>query len=246
MNSKLHLNGTEIELLRSHKRKTLSLEVDHHGVKVRAPNNMRLRTICKFVESKQKWIDKHLNAMPTPPMPIIIEDGAELNFLGRKIKLKLLNGRSSPRLIQQTESDHDILEVPIVVSHLTSQETAKRKITKWLKKQALLKLAEVTEFQFKLMQSSLSNYQFTKLQQVQVRDYKRRWGCCSQDGKLSFNWRIIMAPYAVLEYVVIHELAHLQEFNHSRQFWNIVEQYCPDWRCQRQWLNDNGIYLYRI
>ena len=81
---------------------------------------------------------------------------------------------------------------------------------------------------------------------IKVRDYKRRWGSCDQRGDLSFNWRIIMAPERVMDYVVVHELAHLQEFNHSRRFWNIVEQEMSDWREQQRWLSDNGSLLYRF
>jgi predicted metal-dependent hydrolase len=75
---------------------------------------------------------------------------------------------------------------------------------------------------------------------VQIRDQRSRWGSCSTRGTLSFNWRLVLAPFDVLDYVVVHELCHLREPNHSRRFWKLVEQRRPDWREQRDWLHEHG------
>jgi hypothetical protein len=75
---------------------------------------------------------------------------------------------------------------------------------------------------------------------IQVRDQRTRWGSCSTTGTLSFNWRLVLAPFDVLDYVVVHELCHLVEPNHSRRFWKLVERRRPDWRAQRDWLDRNG------
>jgi predicted metal-dependent hydrolase len=75
---------------------------------------------------------------------------------------------------------------------------------------------------------------------IQVRDQRTRWGSCSTTGTLSFNWRLVLAPFDVLDYVVVHELCHLVEPNHSRRFWKLVERRRPDWRAQRDWLDQNG------
>jgi predicted metal-dependent hydrolase len=78
---------------------------------------------------------------------------------------------------------------------------------------------------------------------VRIRDQRSRWGSCSCKKNLNFNWRLIMAPPPALEYVVIHELCHLKEMNHSRTFWAMVEEYSPEWRFQRKWLNDHCLEL---
>jgi predicted metal-dependent hydrolase len=75
---------------------------------------------------------------------------------------------------------------------------------------------------------------------IQIRDQRSRWGSCSTTGTLSFNWRLVLAPFEVLDYVVVHELCHLREPNHSRRFWKLVENRRPDWREQRAWLNEHG------
>ena len=75
---------------------------------------------------------------------------------------------------------------------------------------------------------------------IEVRDQRTRWGSCSPRGTLSFNWRLVLAPYEVLDYVVVHELCHLREANHSRRFWRLVESRRPGWRAQREWLREHG------
>jgi predicted metal-dependent hydrolase len=75
---------------------------------------------------------------------------------------------------------------------------------------------------------------------LQIRDQRSRWGSCSSSGTLSFNWRLVLAPFEVLDYVVVHELCHLREPNHSARFWALVEEHRPGWRSQRDWLHEHG------
>jgi len=72
-----------------------------------------------------------------------------------------------------------------------------------------------------------------------IRAQKTRWGSCSPKGNLNFNWKLMMAPEPVIDYVVVHELAHLREMNHTRKFWELVGRYCPQWRQHRKWLKDH-------
>lgn len=75
---------------------------------------------------------------------------------------------------------------------------------------------------------------------ITIRDQKSRWGSCSSRGTLSFNYRLMFAPPRVLDYVVVHELCHLTHMDHSKNFWNMVEQIMPDYRTYKQWLRDHG------
>jgi predicted metal-dependent hydrolase len=75
---------------------------------------------------------------------------------------------------------------------------------------------------------------------IQIRDQRSRWGSCSTTGTLSFNWRLVLAPFDVLDYVVVHELCHMREANHSGRFWKLVEARRPDWRAHKDWLDEHG------
>jgi len=78
---------------------------------------------------------------------------------------------------------------------------------------------------------------------IEIRGQRTRWGSCSTRGTLSFNWRLALAPLAVLDYVVVHELCHLREPNHSPRFWSLVASRRPDWRAERDWLREHGAEL---
>lgn len=78
---------------------------------------------------------------------------------------------------------------------------------------------------------------------VRLKELKSRWGSCSIRRNLNFNWKLVLAPPEVLDYVVVHELCHLKEMNHSSRFWDLVEAYCPDYRECRAWLKDHGPWL---
>lgn len=83
-------------------------------------------------------------------------------------------------------------------------------------------------------------------QKITIRDQKTRWGSCSSNGTLSFSFRLMLAPPRVLDYVVVHELCHLTHMNHSKEFWNMVEDILPDYKEHRKWLKENGHTLYHI
>lgn len=75
---------------------------------------------------------------------------------------------------------------------------------------------------------------------ITIRDQKTRWGSCSSRGTLSFNWRLMLAPPTILDYVIVHELCHLTHMNHSKDFWNCVETILPDYKERRKWLKEHG------
>lgn len=230
------LDDLIIKVVRNARRKRLSLEVGSAGIVAKAPERMRLCTIEKFVFQKHDWIKHYSDNLPTPILPIELGNGATLKLLDEDITLSLsLNKRGNGTL------SHSVLELPIIQTKRPLKDSIKDKLIRWYKQQALTCLRDKVAFFADEMNINLSNSM-----NVKVRDYKRRWGSCDHNGDLSFNWRIIMAPEATVDYVVIHELAHLIEFNHSVRFWNIVSQQMSDWKIHQQWLHDNGALLYRV
>ena len=75
---------------------------------------------------------------------------------------------------------------------------------------------------------------------ISFREYKSMWGKCDVEGRITFNWKLVMAPEQILDYVVVHEMAHLHHLNHSPAFWQRVETVLPDYKQRRKWLKDHG------
>lgn len=104
-------------------------------------------------------------------------------------------------------------------------------------------LKELARTEINSLTEALSRKMETPYTRISIRDQRTRWGACSARRSLSFNWRLVMAPPEVTEYVIIHELAHLIEMNHSPRFWKVVEKYCPDYKKRRLWLKKNASLL---
>ena len=79
--------------------------------------------------------------------------------------------------------------------------------------------------------------------EIKVKNYKSRWGSCDKNGRLTFNWHLIKAPHSIVDYVVIHELCHMVQSNHSPKFWHEVEKYDPLYKDHKKWLKENGNFL---
>lgn len=223
-----------IELIRSSRRRTLSLEVGANGVRARAPWRMPEKDIRNFIHLKSAWLRRTLNAQPKPKGALILSDGARVLLHGEEYPIRIVHQRGSVEL--QRES----ILIPIVRSHLSEHESARRKLTSWLKQTAKEKLTAQVQARIENMLPGRA------VPNVKVRDYRRRWGSCDHRGELSFNWRIVQAPEEILNYVVVHEIAHLKEFNHSKKFWEIVSQHDPNWKQHQNWLGNYGADLYRL
>jgi len=230
------LDDIVITVVRNPRRKNLSIEINHHGVKARAPLRMRLSTIVDFVTSKQTWIEKHVNTLPAPKPDLKLVSGTEIRLLGEPLELRVMQNQSGNIVV-----DHGRLNLPIKQTHLPLETSVRNKLIRWYKKVALSELeSRINHFALQM------DVPRNKRLSIKVRDYKRRWGSCDHKGELSFNWRIVQAPSRVMDYVVIHELAHCHEFNHSKRFWSIVATHMPDWKEYQSWLNTHGIDLYRL
>ena len=105
----------------------------------------------------------------------------------------------------------------------------------WYKKQARTVLTERVEF--------FARECGFNVKKIRISSARTRWGSCSTKGTLSFTWRLVMAPLEVIDYVVVHELCHLKELNHSKVFWSQVGVILPDYKLRRKWLKDNGAVL---
>lgn len=213
----------EINKLVRSKRKTLALIVETDGaLNVRAPLRMKEADIQKFVEEKMDWIkQKQAKALEDARPPRQYVDGEKFLYLGDEILLRIIP-KGKPALVM--EGDFRLTK--------SAQPQAKSYFEAWYKKQARVVLTErVAHF------ARSRNVEFGKLR---ISSAITRWGSCSPKRTLSFTSRLVMAPLEIVDYVVVHELCHLEEMNHSKAFWACVEGIIPDYKARRKWLKDNG------
>ncbi|MBF0406819.1 MAG: M48 family metallopeptidase [Candidatus Riflebacteria bacterium] len=131
-------------------------------------------------------------------------------------------------------------EIRIIVpmSEKKSVGTARTLLVDWLRNEASVHLNSRVKY--------FSERMVIRYNQVVIKDTRSRWGSCSGKGNINFNWRIIMAPEEVIDYIVIHELAHITNMDHSKSFWNVVKNYCAEYKNHQMWLRVNGEKLFFV
>ncbi|MCK9392139.1 MAG: M48 family metallopeptidase [Syntrophales bacterium] len=223
------------QLVRSKKRKkTLSLTVKPGGmVVIQAPYPVPQAEIEGFFQRKLPWIRQKLSmlALQVPreiPRSEALAAGDKASFLGV----------SYPVIINGVDLNGGNLSFDgscFILSPNTAA-SGKESLRSWYKQEASSFLPDRV--------STYEGIMGGKCRSVRISTARSRWGSCSADNRLAFSWRLMMAPPPVIDYVVIHELAHIREKNHSPHFWALVGKICPDYRNQRRWLRIAGAGLF--
>ena len=217
-------------------RKTIGIVVEPDGkVIVKAPLNIERDIIQDTVYKKRKWIVEKLKLTeeikkPIPPKHELVS-GEKILLKNRLIRLKIhpyLNKRS--KISYAFKTLHVYINENL--SEIQREDEIKRALIEWYKEKALSIISNRIEKYLNLI-----DY---KPQEIKVRDQKIRWGSCTKDGKLIFNWRIIMAPISAIDYIIVHELCHMKEPTHSSKFWNMVKSLFPTYKKWKEWLRING------
>ena len=202
------------------------------GLEVVAPLGADLAWIERAIREKSAWIHAKLAGMeahviaPRPPLA----DGRVLSYLGEPVRLALRTGAPPGRF--RATLREGVLTLTVAASAASDDAIVRAALEAWYRRQARMVFAE------RIAQCNAA-YGFT-YGRVAIKDQKSRWGSCSRQGNLNFNWRLLLAPLPVLDYVVYHELAHLKEPNHAPAFWAVVAGACPDFRLHRRWLKQHG------
>ena len=220
----------KVELVRANRKKSASITIQDDIVVVRVPKELSEYRIKKLIKDKTPWIRVKLKECE-PKFSIPSKEyvsGETISYLGRNYKLKIIEGnKSSIKLKGQY--------LLTTITDKNSQKDVYSLIQSWYIYHATEKLMEKT--------NRLAKAIGVKPISIKVKNYKSRWGSCTSKGDVSYNWKIMQAPSSVIDYVVIHELCHLIEHNHSSKFWNMVEKYCPEWRKSKEWLKRNSLQL---
>jgi predicted metal-dependent hydrolase len=226
----------EYHLSRSLKRRrTMEIHIRHEGVvMVHAPSTFSMTTIEGFLRRKAKWILDKL-AMFRERQSFLEQRSSECFYLGRCYPVLLSPKKAAWGRILFDDSGWAI-EIPERIDQNAHGSYARGFLEKWFKSQALVVLkARVGHF---------AQLMGDRPDAVRIRSPKSLWGSCHPVKRvLHFNWRIIMAPLDVVDYLVVHELSHLKVANHSQRFWTRVEVFCPDYKSRQKWLKENGFQL---
>lgn len=205
------------------RRKTMAVHVRHQAVEVRVPFFVNQKQIHEFVSAHIPWIIRKLEhkAQQDAQRPDL-RAGGSVYFKARALRVCFVPAVSE--LVEVTETEMRIHGKAL------SPERAARVLQRWLLAQAKEALPSRTK-------ALAAYFQIPeRLKEVVFRKTKSKWGHCTSSGRIQFNWLIMMAPDAVIDYMICHEVCHLLQMNHSPKFWALVESVCPDYRRYVRWL----------
>ncbi|HUD48226.1 MAG TPA: SprT family zinc-dependent metalloprotease [Candidatus Baltobacteraceae bacterium] len=201
-------------VLRLHTNKTVLVTIPRHGTK---------RFAREFVASRKTWLEKQWRIMETRNVPPqVLRPGMEILLHGRPVPLEV--AMQGQRWELQFGSERAPLTNPLGNLRPTLENHLQN-----LARSCLIQRAH-----------ELAQYYSEKIRRVVVRNQRSRWGSCSYNGTISLNWRLIQLPAPVRDYIIVHELMHLRELNHSPRFWAEVAKACPDYRIAEEWLKQNS------
>jgi predicted metal-dependent hydrolase len=222
-------------LRRSASARRLRITVRPGGVEVVAPVRMRAADIATFVEHNRAWIDAKLatlrRVLAAHPGSARLIDGGTILYRGQPIRLSVRAGARP----QVREGSGIEVTVRAALTDADREAAVERILRRWLGWSA-------QNDALWYVQRHGPRHGLAPAA-VRIKQHKRLWGSCTAKGAINLNWRLILAPPAVFEYVVVHELCHLREANHQAPFWRLVGQVLPDFEKHRRWLRTNGHLL---
>lgn len=226
MSETLQIDDLCFEVRRSARRKTLELIVDRDGELVAAvPASATTGEITAFVNEKRFWVYSKLAEKAERQQPVVGKEfvtGEGFVYLGKRYRLLLVESQGVPLVLHAGRFRLVRAQAEQGREHFIAWYTAHAKL--WLK--ARLK--------------PWTTRMEAKPKSLKVRDLGYRWGSCSAKGTLNIHWATILLPPTIIDYVLVHELAHLHEASHSPEFWARVERAMPDYEQRKAWLAERG------
>lgn len=222
----------KIFIKRTNRKKTISIEIKDNKVEVKAPYIISQKEIESFILQKKDWIDKKISFHNSIKKPIKRKFTEEENFqfLGKDLKLKIIKSNKRKNYL-----DGKFIYIFIKNEEEKLKEEIKKELEILFKYEALKIFERKTNFYAR----KIGVYP----KKITIKSYKKRWGSCSYKEELSYNWKLIMAPEKIIDYVIIHELCHLIHFNHSKEYWEKVSKILPNYKTNKEWLKINQYLL---
>ncbi len=230
----IDFEGLTFKIKRIRRKRTVTLTLKPNGKgTITAGVGCPTAVIQEFLESKRGWVrsiaEKFEKLREKYPR-LVIEDGIQLPLLGESYKVSIQKGLRKTIGLKISEKNF-ILEVPDSEKNFVAFST-QEKLRQTLRKH-YRKLAEELISRRVTYWVRATGFAPKKLG---FRGQKTRWGSCSHQGSVTLNWKLICAGPEVIDYVIVHELCHLRHLDHSKNFWRLVEQFCPDWKEKKKWL----------
>ncbi|RNA68806.1 M48 family metallopeptidase [Alteribacter keqinensis] len=204
------------------------------GIKVTAPPEMNQEQLNELLYKKAPWILEKWKAfkdIERKPAPKEFVSGEKLSYLGRNYSLKVIAGETE-HVKLKFRNGRFISIIPTNISKEEKKCDLYNAFKKWYFTHGDKKIKERAEIYTKKMDVFPSK--------IRLKEQKMRWGTCTPKGDIYLNWRIIMAPMAIVDYLLVHELAHIKHPNHSKEFWQLVRSVLPDYEERKEWLRING------
>lgn len=208
--------------------------VDADGVEVVVPRRMALRRVAPFVEEKRPWIERTLRRLREAELelrPAVLADGGEVPYLGERLALRVTVESSRTRAHVKRAGDRLLVKVAE-----PGDGPVRAALEAWYRRRARVEVAWRLD--------AATERAGTGYTSLQIRGQRTRWASCSSSGAMSFNWRLLLAPAEILDYVVEHEVAHLDVQDHSPRFWQLLERRRPGAREDERWLRRYGPTLH--
>ncbi len=230
-------------LRRSPRAQKTRIVVTANKIEVVAPLKVSEQRIKAFVAEQQAWIKEaikriDLRSKAQPSLaPSAYVDGAHVPYQGRQIPLSIKTTATKTARAQLLTDHQFLVHLPASSQLEKHSAIAKQALEQWMKQQTRRQAQQLIEKhspKFQLFPRSL-----------RIKTQKTRWGSCGPNNDINLNWLLMLAPPMVLEYVVVHELCHIQHKNHSKDFWLLVSAHMPDYLTHRRWLKANGASLMR-
>ncbi len=220
------------ELRRSSRARHARVQVGHDGVVVVLPERAPERLADELIRSKRAWLERTMLRVEAERELVSarpLHDGGRVPYLGRELDLAVEVVGEGVRTSVRAELGRARLRVRSATGDPAS---VVEPLQRWYRRRARVEVGKRLD--------SVMVRNGTRYTRLTIRDQATRWGSCSSSGAMSFNWRLLMAPAEVLDYVVEHEAAHLEVHDHSRRFWALLDARMPGWPEQRDWLRRNG------